>query len=144
MSDGKTPLENGEVGNSPPPKKGKKWAWVIGAVVVLLIAISSCSKDSTNTSQQANQTSGTSLNGSNSDRQKKDEPPAYTVNMQGVGKLQGIILSAVGMQDNRDLLSGMLLELAEEYDQVLVFTTVGDVQPVNPDLPGVKMFWVAK
>jgi exonuclease SbcC len=45
-------------------------------------------------------------------------------------------------QDNRDLLSGMLLELAEEYDQVLVFTTVGDVQPVNPSLPGVKMFWV--
>jgi exonuclease SbcC len=45
-------------------------------------------------------------------------------------------------QDNRDLLSGMLLELAEEYDQVLVFTTVGDVQPVNPGLPGVKMFWV--
>ena len=45
-------------------------------------------------------------------------------------------------QDNRDLLSGMLLELADEYDQALVFTTIGDVQPENPGLPGVKMFWV--
>jgi DNA repair exonuclease SbcCD ATPase subunit len=45
-------------------------------------------------------------------------------------------------QANRGLLSGMLLELAGEYDQVLVFTTAGDVQPVNPGLPGVKMFRV--
>ncbi|HHW05890.1 MAG TPA: hypothetical protein GXX32_08345, partial [Methanothermobacter sp.] len=45
-------------------------------------------------------------------------------------------------QDNRDLLSGMLLELAEEYDQVLVFSTLGNVQPANPGLPGVKMFWL--
>lgn len=45
-------------------------------------------------------------------------------------------------QENRDLLAGMLLEVADEFDQVLVFTTVGDVQPENPALPGVKMFWV--
>lgn len=45
-------------------------------------------------------------------------------------------------QDNRDLLAGMLLELAGEYDQVLVFTTLGDVQPENPGIPGVKMFLV--
>lgn len=45
-------------------------------------------------------------------------------------------------QENRDLLTGMLLDLAEEYDQVLVFTTVGDVQPTNPGLAGVKLFWV--
>jgi len=36
----------------------------------------------------------------------------------------------------------MLLDTAEEFDQVLVFTTVGDMQPENPGLPGVKMFWV--
>ncbi|MDO7787894.1 AAA family ATPase [Desulforamulus aquiferis] len=45
-------------------------------------------------------------------------------------------------QENRDLLTGLLLDLAEEYDQVLVCTTVGDVQPQNPGFPGVKMFWV--
>lgn len=45
-------------------------------------------------------------------------------------------------QDNRDLLAGMLLDTAEEFDQVLVFTTIGDVKPENPGLPGVKMFWV--
>ena len=45
-------------------------------------------------------------------------------------------------QENRDLLAGMLLGTVDEYDQVLVFTTVGDVQPENPNLPGVKMFWV--
>jgi exonuclease SbcC len=32
-------------------------------------------------------------------------------------------------QDNRDLLAGMLLDTAAEFDQVLVFTTVGDVRP---------------
>lgn len=45
-------------------------------------------------------------------------------------------------QDNRDLLAEMLLDSAEEFDQILVFTTVGNVQPHNPGLPGVKMFWV--
>ena len=45
-------------------------------------------------------------------------------------------------QNNRDLLTGMLLNIAEEYDQVLVFTTVGDVKPQNPGIEGVKVFWV--
>jgi len=45
-------------------------------------------------------------------------------------------------QENRDLLAEMLLDLAGEFDQVLVFTTVGDIPPQNPNLPGVKMFWV--
>ncbi|GAB6181724.1 hypothetical protein JCM14036_30430 [Desulfotomaculum defluvii] len=45
-------------------------------------------------------------------------------------------------QENRDLLTGLLLDLTEEYDQILVCTTIGDVQPQNPNLPGVKMFWV--
>lgn len=45
-------------------------------------------------------------------------------------------------QENRDLLTGWLLDLAGEYEQVLVFTTVGDVPPQNPGIEGVKMFWV--
>lgn len=47
-------------------------------------------------------------------------------------------------QANRDLLTGFLLGLLEggEYDQALVFSTIGDVQPQNPGLPGVKMFLV--
>lgn len=47
-------------------------------------------------------------------------------------------------QDNRDRLTGFVLERAGEgeFDQVLVFSTVGDVQPVNPGLPGFKLFWV--
>lgn len=45
-------------------------------------------------------------------------------------------------QENRDLLAEMLLNTADEFDQVLVFTTVGDIRPENPGLPGVKMFWV--
>ena len=36
----------------------------------------------------------------------------------------------------------MLLDTAAEFDQVLVFTTVGDVTPENPGIPGVKMFLV--
>nr|WP_242837396.1 hypothetical protein [Desulfitobacterium metallireducens] len=45
-------------------------------------------------------------------------------------------------QDNRDLLAEMLLDTADDFDQIVVFTTVGTVPPQNPDLPGVKMFWV--
>jgi len=45
-------------------------------------------------------------------------------------------------QENRDLLAGMLLDTAEGYDQALIFTTVGDMRPENPGLPGVKVFWV--
>ena len=45
-------------------------------------------------------------------------------------------------QDNRDLMAGMLLDTAAEFDQVLVFTTVGDVNPDNPGIPGVKLFLV--
>lgn len=47
-------------------------------------------------------------------------------------------------QSNRDLLTGFLLGLLEggEYDQALVFSTIGDVQPQNPGRPGVKMFLV--
>jgi len=45
-------------------------------------------------------------------------------------------------QDNWDPLAGMLLDLAGEYDQVLIFTTVGNVKPENPGIPGVKMFLV--
>jgi exonuclease SbcC len=45
-------------------------------------------------------------------------------------------------QDNRDLLTGALLEVLDQFDQVLLFCTVGDVRPQNPSLPGVKMFWV--
>jgi DNA repair exonuclease SbcCD ATPase subunit len=45
-------------------------------------------------------------------------------------------------QDNRDLLTGTLLGMLDRFDQVLLFCTVGDVQPQNPGLPGVKMFWV--
>lgn len=46
-------------------------------------------------------------------------------------------------QDNRDLLTGTLLEVLDQFDQVLLFCTVGDVRPQNPGLPGLKMFWVA-
>lgn len=47
-------------------------------------------------------------------------------------------------QENRDLLTGCLLDIMEagEYDQALVFSTVGDVTPQNPGIPGLKMFWV--
>jgi exonuclease SbcC len=59
----------------------------------------------------------------------------------------GLLLLAVDEadmldQENRDLLAGMLLDTAEEFDQVLVFSTVGEARPENPNLPGVKMFWV--
>lgn len=45
-------------------------------------------------------------------------------------------------QDNRDLLTGSLLEVLDEFDQIMLFCTVGDVLPKNPNLPGVKMFWL--
>jgi len=45
-------------------------------------------------------------------------------------------------QDNRDLLMVTLLTAAEQFDQIMLFCTVGEVQPADPGLPGVKMFWV--
>lgn len=44
--------------------------------------------------------------------------------------------------ENRQLLSGMLLELAGEYEQVLVFSTTVDIPPQKGGLAGVKVFWV--
>jgi len=44
--------------------------------------------------------------------------------------------------DNRDLLTGSLLEVMDQFDQIMLFCTVGEVLPVNPGLPDVKMFWV--
>jgi len=45
-------------------------------------------------------------------------------------------------QDNRDLLMVTMLTAAEQFDQIMLFCTVGEVQPADPGLPGVKMFWV--
>ena len=35
-----------------------------------------------------------------------------------------------------------MLGMLDQFDQIMLFCTVGDVQPQNPGLPGVKMFWV--
>ncbi len=45
-------------------------------------------------------------------------------------------------QDNRDLLTGAMIDQMEEFDQAMMFCTVGDVEPQNPGLPGIRMFWV--
>lgn len=47
-------------------------------------------------------------------------------------------------QENRDRLTEFALGLAEkgEFDQIIIASTVGDVKPRNPGLPGFKMFWV--
>ena len=47
-------------------------------------------------------------------------------------------------QENRDLLTGCLLDIMEsgDYHQALVFSTVGEVAPANPGIEGLKMFWV--
>jgi len=45
-------------------------------------------------------------------------------------------------QDNRDLLMVTMLTAAEQFDQIMLFCTMGEVQPADPGLPGVKMFWV--
>lgn len=47
-------------------------------------------------------------------------------------------------QENRDLLTGALLDLMEggEFEQAFVFSTIGDVQPSNPGIEGFKMFLV--
>lgn len=44
--------------------------------------------------------------------------------------------------DNRELLTSSLLEVMDQFDQIMLFCTVGDVLPQNPGLPDVKMFWV--
>jgi len=64
-----------------------------------------------------------------------------------VAKITGLNFLAVDEvdmldQDNRDLLTGSLLEALDRFDQIMLFCTVGDVLPQNPGLPGVKMFWV--
>ncbi|MCL6558659.1 MAG: hypothetical protein K6U74_07605 [Firmicutes bacterium] len=45
-------------------------------------------------------------------------------------------------QDNRDLLTGTLIDQMDEFDQIMMFCTIGDVEPQNPGIPGLKMFWV--
>ncbi|KAF1084948.1 chromosome segregation protein [Sporotomaculum syntrophicum] len=64
-----------------------------------------------------------------------------------IAKLTGLNFLAVDEvdmldQDNRDLLTCSLLNVMDQFDQIMLFSTVGDVQPRNPGLPGVKMFWV--
>ncbi|WP_027365092.1 AAA family ATPase [Desulfotruncus alcoholivorax] len=64
-----------------------------------------------------------------------------------IAKMTGLSFLAVDEvdmldQDNRDLLTGSLLEILDQLDQILLFCTVGDVIPQNPGLPGLKMFWV--
>ncbi len=64
-----------------------------------------------------------------------------------IAKITGLNFLAVDEldmldQDNRDLLTGSLLSVLDQFDQMMLFCTVGDVQPQSPDLPGVKMFWV--
>lgn len=45
-------------------------------------------------------------------------------------------------QDNRDLLTVSLLEALDEFEQILLFCTAGEVEPPSPGLPGVKIFRV--
>lgn len=64
-----------------------------------------------------------------------------------IAKMTGLKFLAVDEvdmldQDNRDLLTGSLLGMLDQFDQIMLFCTVGDVIPQNPGLPGVKMFWV--
>jgi len=64
-----------------------------------------------------------------------------------IAKLTGLKFLAVDEvdmldQDNRDLLLATVLTAAEQFDQIMLFCTVGEVQPADPGLPGVKMFWV--
>jgi len=64
-----------------------------------------------------------------------------------IAKLTGLKFLAVDEvdmldQDNRDLLMVTLLTAAEQFDQIMLFCTVGEVQPQDPGLPGVKIFWV--
>lgn len=64
-----------------------------------------------------------------------------------IAKMTGLNFLAVDEvdmldQDNRDLLTGTMLGMLDQFDQIMLFCTVGDVQPQNPGLPGVKMFWV--
>jgi len=64
-----------------------------------------------------------------------------------VAKITGLNFLAVDEvdildQDNRDLLTGTLLEALDQFDQILLFCTVGEVNPPHPGLPGVKMFRV--
>ncbi|AQS60272.1 AAA family ATPase [Desulforamulus ferrireducens] len=64
-----------------------------------------------------------------------------------IAKITGLKFLAVDEvdmldQDNRDLLTGTLLGMLGQFDQIMLFCTVGDVIPQNPGLPGVKMFWV--
>lgn len=64
-----------------------------------------------------------------------------------IAKITGLKFLAVDEvdmldQDNRELLTSSLLEALDQFDQILLFCTVGDVIPKNPGLPGLKMFWV--
>ncbi len=64
-----------------------------------------------------------------------------------IAKLTGLNFLAVDEvdmldQDNRDLLTSSLLNVMDQFDQIMLFCTVGDVQPQDPGLPGVKTFWV--
>ncbi len=46
-------------------------------------------------------------------------------------------------QTNRDLLNGFLLDIAGDYDTILVLATVGEVLPKDPGIEGLAMFTIA-
>ncbi|MGE5584436.1 MAG: ATP-binding protein [Bacillota bacterium] len=42
--------------------------------------------------------------------------------------------------ENRALMMNMLLEIREDYDTILVLSTLGDVAPADPGIPGVSVY----
>ncbi len=69
---------------------------------------------------------------------------AFQITIAKLAGLRFLTIDEVDMldQDNRDLLTGTLIDQVNEFDQIMMFCTIGDMEPQDPGLPGVKMFWV--
>jgi len=64
-----------------------------------------------------------------------------------MAKLTGLNFLAVDEvdmldQDNRDLLTSSLLNILDQFDQIMIFCTADNVLDQDLELPGVKTFWV--
>jgi hypothetical protein len=45
-------------------------------------------------------------------------------------------------QVNKNALLGMLMEIRQDYDTVIVMSTLGEVEPKNPGIDGLGMYLV--
>jgi exonuclease SbcC len=64
--------------------------------------------------------------------------------LNGLTGMRLMIIDAAEMLDpeNKQLLIGMLLQIRDDYDTIIVISTLGETQLKNPGIPGLSVYLV--